>query len=148
MLEKYPLRMSETPTTTTSQKSIAAPPPICIAIRLQFVLECFWCPLHSEEREYCQYSSHLYRSTPPHLYCNTPPICITALLDKSWWLWSPGCSPIKTPRFERKFRSLVVKKAWAIKRPPEFKLSSFYFSRWFVVGRCVLFQASAHPCAT
>ena len=28
-----------------------------------------------------------------HLYCNTPPICIAVLLGKSWWLWSPGCSP-------------------------------------------------------
>ena len=36
-------RMSETPTTTTSQKSIAIHFPICIAIRLQFVLQCFWC---------------------------------------------------------------------------------------------------------
>ena len=29
-----------------------------------------------------------------HLYCNTPPISIAALLGKSWWLWSPGCSPV------------------------------------------------------
>ena len=28
-----------------------------------------------------------------HLYCNTPPICIAMFLGKSWWLWSPGCSP-------------------------------------------------------
>ena len=28
-----------------------------------------------------------------HLYCNTPPICIAILLGKSWWLWSPECSP-------------------------------------------------------
>ena len=85
--------MSETPTTTTSQKSIA--------IHLQFV---------------SQYASNLYcsgfgaptlwgkgntvSSPPPfvsqyapHLYCNTLPICIAVLLGKSWWLWSPGCSP-------------------------------------------------------
>ena len=30
-----------------------------------------------------------------HLYCNTPPICIAILLGKSWWLWSPGCSPLQ-----------------------------------------------------
>ena len=53
-------------------------PPICTAVLLV--------PLRSEEREYCQYSSHLYRSTPP--------ICIAILLGKSWWLWSPECSPI------------------------------------------------------
>ena len=84
--------MSETPTTTTSQKIIAK--------HLQFVL---------------QYASYLYRSTfgaPPlrrrsillvllafvsqytsHLYCNAPPICIAVLSGNSWWLWSPGCSP-------------------------------------------------------
>ena len=86
-------RTSETPTTTTSHKSIA--------IRLPFVL---------------QYASNLYCSSfgapmlrgkgvlsvllpfvsqyAPHLYCNTPPICIAVLLGKSWWLWSLGCSPL------------------------------------------------------
>ena len=47
-------------------------PPICIAIRLQFVLQCFWCPICSEGRKCCQYSSHLY--------CGTPPICIAIRL--------------------------------------------------------------------
>ena len=87
------------PTTTTSQKSIA--------IRLPFVL---------------QYASNLYCSGfgaptlwgkgilsvllpfvsqyASHLYCNTPPICIAVLLGKSWWLWSPECSP-KTTRGRR-----------------------------------------------
>ena len=79
-------------------------PPICIAILLQFVLQCFWCPFALRKGKYCQYSSHLYRSTPPiciavvlyasHLYRSTPPICIAVLLGKSWWLWSPECSPI------------------------------------------------------
>ena len=83
-------RTSETPTTTTSQKSIAIhlqfvlqSPPICIAV--------LSVPLHSEEREILsvllpfvsQYASHLHR--------NTPPICIAVLLGKSWWWWSPGC---------------------------------------------------------
>ena len=64
-------------------------PPICIAIRLQFVSQYFWCPYALRKGKYCQYSSHLYRNTDPNLYCNTPPICIAALLGKSWWLWSP-----------------------------------------------------------
>ena len=54
-------KMSETPTTTTSQKSIA--------IHLQFVL---------------QYASNLYCSTSgtpsSHLYRSTPPICIAICL--------------------------------------------------------------------
>ena len=70
-------------------------PPICIAIRLQFVSQYFWC--HCALRKgntsvllpfVSQYTSHLYRSTPP--------ICIAMLLGKSWWLWSPGCSPLTT----------------------------------------------------
>ena len=40
-------------------------PPICIAIRLQFVLQCFRCPYALRKGKHCQYSSHLYRSTPP-----------------------------------------------------------------------------------
>ena len=40
-------------------------PPIYIAIRLQFVLQCFWCPYALGKGKYCQYSCHLYRSTPP-----------------------------------------------------------------------------------
>ena len=84
-------RMSETPTTTTSQKSIAIHlqfvlqymPPICIAVLLV--------PLRSEEGKDCQYYSHLYRSTPPvsqysSLYRSAPPICIAVLLGKSWCL--------------------------------------------------------------
>ena len=89
-------RMSDTPTTATSQKSIA--------IHLQFVL---------------QYASNLYCSAfgaafgAPMLRgkgstVSTPPICIAARLQlalqyashsycstfgKSWWLWSLGCSP-------------------------------------------------------
>ena len=77
--------MSETPTTTTSQKSIA--------IHLQFVLQYtsnLYCStlgaLRSEEREYCQYSSHLYRSTPP--------ICIAIRLpfvSQYFWENRGGC---------------------------------------------------------
>ena len=84
----------------------------------------FWNPNHHYfSKKVSQYTSHLYCSTPPiciamllvplgtkereilsvllpfvsqyaHLYCNTPPICIAVLLRKSWWLRSPGCSPL------------------------------------------------------
>ena len=71
-------RTSETPTTTTSQKKYRNTPPICIAIRLQFVLEHFWCPYTLRKGNTAstppiciavrppfvlQYASHLYRST-------------------------------------------------------------------------------------
>ena len=69
-------------------------PPICIAIRLQFVPQYFWCPYALRKGKYCQYSSHFVSQYASHLYCNTPPICIAVLLGKSWWLWSPECSPI------------------------------------------------------
>ena len=52
-------------------------PPICTSMRLQFVSQYFGCPIRSEERKCYQYSSQLYRSTPPtvlqhasHLYRN------------------------------------------------------------------------------
>ena len=73
-------RMSETPTTTTSQNKYRNTPPICIAVRLQFVLQCFWfwcCwalrkgnivtapPICIAVRLpfVLQYATHLYRST-------------------------------------------------------------------------------------
>ena len=43
--------MSETPTTTTPQKSIDIHLQFIFAMRLQFVSQCFRCPLRSEERE-------------------------------------------------------------------------------------------------
>ena len=61
-------------------------PPICIAIRLQFVLQCFWCPYALRKGKYCQYSSHLYRSTPP--------ICIAIRLpfvSQYFWENLGGC---------------------------------------------------------
>ena len=78
-------RLSETPTSTTSQKSIA--------IHLQFVLQYasnLYCSAFDAPELWgkgntsvrlpfvSQYASHLYRNT----------------FGKSWWLWSPGCSPI------------------------------------------------------
>ena len=74
----YLRRMSETPTTTTSQKSIAIHLPIGIAIRLQFALQYFWCPYALRKGNLVsippiciavrppfvlQYASHSYRST-------------------------------------------------------------------------------------
>ena len=104
-------RMSETPTTTTSHKSIAihlqfvlqyaanlycSTPPICI-------LQCFRCHWALRKGNFSvtlpfvsQYASHLYR--------NTPPICIAILFGKSWWLWSPGCSPFL--QFPESFRAI------------------------------------------
>ena len=70
-------------------------PPICIAIRLQFVSQYFWCPIRSEEREILSVLLPFVSQYASHLYCNTPPICIAIFLGKSWWLWSPECSPTK-----------------------------------------------------
>ena len=84
--------MRKWPTTTSPQESVA--------VHLQFVLPyasnlyclAFGATEFSGKgntwvllRFVSQYASHLYRSTPP--------ICIAILLGKSWWLWSPGCSP-------------------------------------------------------
>ena len=70
--------MSETPTTTTSQKKYRNTPPICIAIRLPFVPQYFWCPYALRKGNtvstppiciavrlpfVLQYASHLYRNT-------------------------------------------------------------------------------------
>ena len=90
--------MSETPTTTTSQKSVA--------IRPQFILQYapnLYCTAFGATEFpgkgnssvlppfVLQYASHLYRSTSPS--------CIAILLGKSWWLWSPGCSPITSWKY-------------------------------------------------
>ena len=50
-------------------------------------------PLRSEEREILSVLLPFVSQYASHLYCNTPPICIAILLGKSWWLWSPECSP-------------------------------------------------------
>ena len=61
---------------------------ICIAVLLM--------PLRSEERETLSVLLPFVSQYAPHLYRNTPSICIAVLLGKSWWLWSPGCSPVST----------------------------------------------------
>ena len=62
-------RMSENPNRHYFSDKYRNAPPICIAIRLQFVLQYFWCP--------CQVLSVLLPFVSQyarHLYCNTPPI--------------------------------------------------------------------------
>ena len=84
-------------------------PPICIAIHLQFVLQYFWCPIRSEEREiYCKHSSHLYRSTSLICIATRLPFVSAVLLGKSWWMWPPGCSP--TPQMSRRTKRGIHKR--------------------------------------
>ena len=61
-------------------------PPICIAVLLL--------PVGCKEREILSVLLPFVSQYAFHLYCNTLPICIAVLLGKSWWLWSPGCSPL------------------------------------------------------
>ena len=75
-------------------------PPICIAVLLV--------PLLSEEREIPSVRLPFVSQYASHLYCNTPPICIAILLGKSWWLWSPGCSPIQV-QHPNSFRINIAK---------------------------------------
>ena len=68
-------------------------PPICIAIRLRFVPQYFWCPYALRKGKYCQYSSHLYRSTPP--------ICIAIRLpfvSQYFWENLGGCGHRNVPQ--------------------------------------------------
>ena len=70
-------------------------PPICIAIRLPFVLQWFGCPYAVRKGKYCQYSSHLYRSTPP--------ICIAIRLpfvSQYFWENLGGCGHRDVPQKE------------------------------------------------
>ena len=67
-------------------------PPICIAIRLQFVPQHFWCPYALRKGKYCQYS--------PHLYHSTPPICIAIRLPfvlQYFWENLGGCGHRNVP---------------------------------------------------
>ena len=70
-------------------------PPICIAIRFPICIAVLLVPLCSEEREILSVLLPFVSQYASCLYCSTPPICIAVLLGKSWWLWSPECSPIK-----------------------------------------------------
>ena len=65
---------------------------ICIAVRLQSVLRCFRCPYALRKGKYCQYSSHLHRSTPP--------ICIAIRLpfaSQYFWKSLGGCGHREVP---------------------------------------------------
>ena len=85
-------------------------PPICIAMRLPFVSQYFRCPYALGKGKYCQYASILFVSQyTSHLYCNMPPICIALLFGKSWWLWSPGCSPIIEGGQKLRLRQIPVR---------------------------------------
>ena len=81
-------------------------PPICTAVLLV--------PLRSEEREILSVLLPFVSQYASHLYCNTPPICIAILLGKSWWLWSPECSPCLASMISRK-RQLQNNNARGIK---------------------------------
>ena len=61
-------------------------PPICITVLAV--------PLRSEEREILSLLLPFVSQYTSHLYCNAPPIRVAVLSGKSWWLWSPGCSPM------------------------------------------------------
>ena len=78
-------------------------PPICIAIRLQCVVQCFRCPYALRKGRYCPVLLPFVSQYASLLYCSTPPIRIAVLLGKSWWLRSPGCSP-KESKTESKSR--------------------------------------------
>ena len=83
----------KTPTKKVSQYTsnlYCNTPPICIAVILV--------PLRFEQREILSVLLPFVSQYAPHLYCNTPPICIAVLLGKSWWWWSPGCSPVLARR--------------------------------------------------
>ena len=79
-------------------------PPICSAIRLQFVLKYFWCPIRPEEREMLSVLLPFVSQYAFHLHCNTPPICVAVLLGKSWWLWSPDVPQIQMSGNQRTAR--------------------------------------------
>ena len=89
------IRMSETPTATTSKKVsqytsnlYCNTPPICIAV--------LSVPVPPDEREILSVLPFISQCAS-HAHCNTPRFRIAVLLGKSWWLWSQGCSPFDVP---------------------------------------------------
>ena len=84
--------MSETPTTTTSQKSIAIRLPFVLQYASNLYCSAFGAPYALRKGKYCQYSSHLYHSTPP--------ICITIRLpfvSQYFWENLGGCGHRDVP---------------------------------------------------
>ena len=85
--------MSETPTTTTSQKSIAIHLPFVLQYASNLYRSAFCAPYALRKGKCCQYSSHLYRSTPP--------ICIAIRLPfVSQYFWEDlgGCGHRDAPQ--------------------------------------------------
>ena len=106
-------RMSETPNHHYFSKKYCNTPPICIAVRLQFVLQCVWCPYALRKGEYSQYSSHLYR--------NTPPICIAIRLpfvSQCFWENLGGCGHWDVPQCYFACLFLCVPPRFAIRPSP------------------------------
>ena len=86
---------SETPTTTTSRKVSQYTSQFVFQYAPKFVLQYFWCPYTLRKWKSCQYSSHLYRSTPP--------ICIAIRLpfvSQHFWENLGGCGHQDAPQFE------------------------------------------------
>ena len=104
-LQREPIGAEKASISAKNQKNVGNPnhhyfskkyrktPPICIAVRLQFVLQYFWCPWALRKGKSCQYSSHLYRSTPP--------ICIPIRLpfvSQYFWENLGGCGHRDVPQ--------------------------------------------------
>ena len=88
-------RMSETPSTTASQKKYCDTPPICIAIRLQFVLQRFRCHWALRKGK----------------YFSTPPICIAVRLPFVWqYVWENlgGCGHRDAPQDRLPWKVKIV----------------------------------------
>ena len=71
-------------------------PPICVAICLHFVLQCFRCPYASRKGIYCQCSSPLYRSTPPISIA----VCLP-FVSQCFWKHLGGCGHRDVPHSEK-----------------------------------------------
>ena len=131
--------MSEIPTTNTAKKKYRNTPPICSAIRLQSLLQYFWCPYVQRKRKHCQYSSHWYRGTPP--------ICIAIRLPfVSQYFWEI-LVVVVTRIFPNKRSQTQCDRsatgASAQSTPPQARHHGWkIFTFSLVQGRCSLLRAS------
>ena len=80
-------RMSETQPPLLLKK-YRITPPMCIAIHLQSVLQCFRCPYSLRKGKHWQHSSHYIE-----VHLRVVLQYASHLYRSAWWLWSPGCSP-------------------------------------------------------
>ena len=109
-------------------------PPICTAVRLV--------PLCSEEREILSVLLPFVSQYASHLRCSTPPVCIAVLLGKSWWLWSPACSPTKLEKraSHRVKDRQIFNHIYTTRIPMEFE-----YSAWFThILACLLPEFNMH----